>query len=373
MTKIRIFIEMIFRYFITIIISLISIQILSQEYQIEVLFNDGLVTYVDNQKNLNFSISFPGDTLIATEIENGYMIDSSMYQMLTFDIPERKLVDKYNARKERKLLEYFMHYEFDYNKNKVFVEDIKLEYENFNNSNGKQFLLWYFKMPESYLGESFSYKENDTTEVIDYFVHYQLYMTFVSNNYVVQVQSPIYDTDSLYDKIQLLKEISNSVRIYVGSIVINALDEQIRHELENKLFIVRDSSYGVSCTIPYWLNMIESKYYLFSNFPDINNVLNTFSLVYVDKDRYSSFLDMKYFMLSGDNVLKYATLSSPNERLHRFYVRNQASYGIFECQFIFFECDDTYGFINYTATKDTYEKNLEKLEEFLNGIDFFEP
>lgn len=355
---------------IIILLITISISSFGQESKINILFNKELITFIDNNENVNFSISFQGDTLIPSEIENVYMIDTSLFQIVKFPIPKNRYNDKYKSKKEIKLLDYFHDYEFNYLKNEIFQKNIRAEKEYFNNSFGKQFLLWYYEIPNESNEISNSYQENDSTTVQDLIVQHQLYLTFVSNSYVVMINSSVFDNELLDKKIKTLKEIANSVRIYAGSININALNNQIDHKLEKIPFTIIDSISGLNITIPFWLNIIESdKYDIVSTFPDINNISNSLVLDLFNQASFGSFTEFKDKMLKNKDVKKYESAKCENEKLQCYKTIYQASNGIFTCQYIFFRNKETYGLINFTATKNTYDKNIDKLNEFINGIE----
>lgn len=354
------------------IFSLLLLFCYSQESQISYMLNRDLVTYIDNTEARSYTVSIPGDTMIETEIPGVFRIDSSIYQFLSFPISEKFYDHKYRPGKERFLLKAAMRYEHNYQQKEVFKEKLPLNKEFHLNAYGKQFLIWNYTQPNTTNDTSYSYYENDTTLVNTYVVQYHLFLSFISNSYTIMISSIVYDFESLERRINSMKEISNTVRVFAGEIQEDVLYKQITYKQNEEQYLVIDSILGIKFEIPFWMNNIKGKYELLSTLPDINNVSNALSIMTTDQEKFDSFQSFRDNLLESKEVLEYESVFNENQQLHCYKTIYQASHGVFTCQYIFFECTDRYGLINFTATADTYDQNLDKLNEFLDGIEFFD-
>ena len=74
---------------------------------------------------------------------------------------------------------------------------------------------------------------------------------------------------------------------------------------------------------------------------------------------------------NANNLLKCEKLVSSNNKIERFIIIDKPENGSFYSQNVFINCGKYYGIINFTATKTTYAKNIEKLNEFVNKLTFY--
>lgn len=339
---------------------------------IEFLLNKGIVTYIDRTDGGNFAVSFRGDTVSQLEALNVYMVDSTMIQITRFRIPEQSIPQKYYPVEERKLLLHFYDYEFGYMQDTVFGRKLDGRKEFFSNENSKQFLLWYFQVPNDLKDGSLPTAEADSsTLVATWTVDYQLFLSFVTDDYVTMVNMPVFENEDRLKKIDYLKSyVANSVRVYDGLMSVKALDNQIKHYLKNDRFEIRDSIRRFTMTIPYWLNILEQdKYPLLGVFPDIDNISNALLQNFVRKSAYNSFAAFRDQVLKSKSVKKVRRLTSSTERIERYTLTFVASTGYeFTCQYVFLNMSDHYGILNFTATDETYHRNVGRFNEFVEGI-----
>jgi len=350
---------------------LISSYSFCQESKFGFLLNNGIVTCYDNNENINYAISFKGDTVFEVEdIQNVFVIDSFIIQPKSNPIPDKMINFQYDPVLESKLLLYFKDLEFEYQKKQLFKKKIKCEYEFFNNKFSKKFLLWYYKLPVE------KNKDNGKTFDIESIlseeknVEYQIYFLFTTNKYVTMINIPLFAGENLNYKIEKIKtEIANSVRNYAANINLNALSSQIKNQILKKPFIINDTNLKIQFTIPFWLNILKNnRYDLFAVFPDIYNVSNSLLMTFFEKSKFDSFSAFENKMIKNENVKSYEKISSSNDKMTRYKTVYITKGNEFSCQYIFINLSNHFGVINFTATKNTYDKNIEKLNEFVDGI-----
>jgi hypothetical protein len=343
-----------------------------QENAINFLFNKGIITYIDNSINANYTVSFKGDTILQSgDLRNVYMVDSVMIQINKFPIPEEMQNFKYDSISEYKLLIHFRDYEFDYMQKEIYRQEIKCHNDFFNNINSKRFLLWYFKVPDDVNTTNEASSGKDSTIVKELVVDYQIFLAFTANFYVTMINVPVFNNENLLSKIESIKtDIANSIRVYASDININALNNQIDYHINKKPFVINDTIRGIKFIVPFWLNISKTdKYDLVGTFPDIDNISNALILAIFHKSNFDSFESFKDKMLLGKGIEHYEKINSFSDSITRYKVIYKSSDGNpFTCQYVFIYLGDNYGFLNFTATANTYEKNIGRFDEFVESI-----
>lgn len=337
--------------------------------------NAGVATYLNKNAQINFSVSFKGDTIYDTGIRSGaglaFMVDSTFVQVTRFKIPDNKILDKFDAKKERALLDHFRKYELEYFQEQVFLSPLKNESMFFENSWGKQFQLWGFETPLLNRHKE-DIKESDSVMYRSMGVKHNLFLSFVANGHVIMINMLVLEHESKEAKITVLKEqVANNIRIFAGPIMEKELQEQIVHHELAKEYDVYDSTEGLKFIIPYWLNLMHGPYYFHGVFPDINNISNALVMILIDKSKYASLEDFKDQWTQekrGEKRLP-GVVKSNNSKLSKYNFYANTSYGRFQTQRVLFETKASYGVINFTATDGTFDKNITRFEEFLNKME----
>jgi hypothetical protein len=185
------------------------------------------------------------------------------------------------------------------------------------------------------------------------------------------INIPVLEHESKEAKIALLKDqVANSIRIFAAPAMEEGLHEQLVYHKLGKEFSVPDSVEGIKFTIPFWLNMMQGPYYLLGVFPDINNVSNALLMVVIDKSKYASFQDFKTQWLNRKGGRdKSREIKSNNDKFSKYNFHENTSYGKFRGQNVFFEAKASYGVVIFTATDDTFDKNIGRFEEFLSKVE----
>ncbi len=336
------------------------------------LFNKGVVTYVDNSKNVHFAVSFKGDTVIPSkQYENFYFIDTTLIQIHKYPIPEDMKDYKWDSKREEKLLKYFSDYEFDYRKKEVYKQKLKSNNVFFENKYSKRFLLLYYKMPDN-TKKGIDNNSNNDAEFKELNVEYQIYLFFTTNNFVTLINIPVFNNEKLERKLDIaMKDIANTVRVSDIGIDLNMLNKQIEYNLINKPLVIIDTINSLEYTIPFWLNTLKvDNIILCGTFPDIDNICNALAFITFEKDKFDSFSAFENKMLHGKTTIKFDKLESKNSKITRYKVIRQTPNGKFICQLLFFDNGSKYGYIGFTATETTYEKNVSRFDEFIESLKF---
>ncbi|MEI6089013.1 MAG: hypothetical protein WCR42_01035 [bacterium] len=350
----------------------LSTNLYGQDSSLVMIFSHGLITFVDRTPKSNFAISYKGDTARQeVQYKNILVIDdTTAMQIHKYKIPDDMKSFKFDSLEEAKLLEHFRDYEFNYSQDEVYQAQLKCESIFFKNQNSKQFLLWYFKVPDYVAKMQSSLHEKDSTHTLSHLVIYQLYLAFTTGTHVTMINFPVMYNEDLSEHINTIKnDVANSVRYSDFTFDIRSLQLQLAYKQEQKPFTIVDTIHGFQCNIPDWLNIISIKNNsILATFPDINNISNTFSIVIIEKPKADSFKDFQKFCLKLPNVISYQHLESSNSHIARYKVLTQAPYGRNTSYYSFLELKVGYAVFVVEATEGTYPINLEKINEFLNSI-----
>ena len=144
-----------------------------------------------------------------------------------------------------------------------------------------------------------------------------------------------------------------------------------------------DYQNGYSIEKPSWLSVMESgnKNAWGGTLPAVHNIKNAIMIMAFEKTKFKDFADFERIYITG-NKFGEETLFSKN---HIFYGRNEKDFydvqngvssklylffksKIYHCQFVLLETSNSFLFINFTSTPETYEENIDKFNEFLKGL-----
>jgi len=349
--------------------------IFGQEVEEQTIFfmenNNGII-YIDNSKGAYFTVEFPGDSLIETEIPNAYLIDDNFFQIMKYKYSSKQYSNKSDTTKEIELLKFYEKYETDYLEKEVYKQEITVSNEMFKNKEGKRFYLWYYQMPELE-------QKQDTDEIEEVATH-QLYLTFVCNENVCGIYMPVTSKEAFNDKIEIIKTISENIDIYGYKVDLNALFYKIDAQNEGRELQYADTIRGFEFDIPNWLNLTEnnSNKYWIATMPDIDNVKNAVLVQWFDKSDFKSLKKFNKAKIEnkklGDRVgntiwmLKKELPTPENCNGICYKVNLMSGKTIYHSQQVTYKTKKAYLLVTFTATDKTYEKNLPKFEAFLKGI-----
>ena len=141
-----------------------------------------------------------------------------------------------------------------------------------------------------------------------------------------------------------------------------------------------DSISGYSLVIPLWWKIREtpSGNLFGGTFPAINKVENALLFKAFDKTKYKNFKDFKNWVIAdykvGDTpkwsnshkVLLKKELNEFDEIGKSYKVQLMRNGYLYDCAYIIIETSNSYLWIDFTATKETYDVNFPKLKEIMS-------
>lgn len=143
-----------------------------------------------------------------------------------------------------------------------------------------------------------------------------------------------------------------------------------------------DSTFNYQVEIPAWLNVRETgtAYAFGGTLPAIDGCENAILVKAFDKEKYPTLLAFKKFIIE-DLVFGQSPLWST---AHKFMGKKELgkynnigdAYKVYmmrgnlmyHCEYVLVETKTAYLWIDYTATKETFDKNFSKFEEFMSGF-----
>lgn len=335
-----------------------------------VMQGEGYYTWIDNSPNTFVTIDFPGEQLEPEEVELGFSIDGTLYQVLSRDYSYEQYNNRASSEKEDALLEYFQKYEQDYIEG-IFEEKVAAQDEFFYNSDGKKFHLWYYKTPQKIVDQA-----EEESSVVEH--HY--YLDFVANGKVYGIYTVSFPEESLDEALTRIKGICETVDVFGYYVDLDALGYRISIDAKNDTIEYVNPKAGYSLDIPAWLNIVRSDNpnMFVATFPDNDNVKNAVSFTYYDTTAFESLE-----ALNKDKVLKYKMgdqigrstvmikneLEAPSNSTGVAYKFQQMSGSVmYEVQYVTYKTETGYLLVNFTATPPTYDMNAPRFRELLQGL-----
>ncbi|HEY8896467.1 MAG TPA: hypothetical protein VIM79_16690 [Niastella sp.] len=156
--------------------------------------------------------------------------------------------------------------------------------------------------------------------------------------------------------------------------------KQAENNIEKLTYL--DSTFNYQVEVPDWLNVRETgtAYAFGGTLPPIDGCENAILVKAFDKEQYPTLLDFKKFIVEdlvfgkspqwsdthkfmGKKELgKYNTLG---DAYKVYMMRGNLMY---HCEYVLVETRTAYLWIDYTATKETFERNFPKFKEFMSGF-----
>jgi hypothetical protein len=157
-------------------------------------------------------------------------------------------------------------------------------------------------------------------------------------------------------------------------------DKQLKAEIETLTYV--DSTFNFQVKVPNWLHLIEtgSVQNWGGTLPAVGGIENAIVIKSFDKKNYKSLKDFKKYVVED---LVYGQ-SPPWSDSHKFMGKKDIgkfknfgdSYKVYlmrgklmyHCEYVLLETKTAYLWIDYTSTQETFDKNIDKFEEFMNGF-----
>ena len=144
-----------------------------------------------------------------------------------------------------------------------------------------------------------------------------------------------------------------------------------------------DSLAGYKITIPkYWqIKETPTRNILSGVFPETNGIVNALSLKVNLKSGFSNFNEFKEIVITSYKIGDHTKWSDKHkllkkEKLNQFknigeayYVEMEWNDKVYCCCYILTETSNTFLWIDFTATKETYDANFSKFKEIIKTIE----
>jgi hypothetical protein len=332
-------------------------------------FDSTFIIVEDNKDNW-FTLEFKADTLSQDE-ENRIIYNNKKLLQINV-IPFSKILP--NQKKPisiPKVLEAYKKWEFDYQQKLL---GIKLKGgEEFYYRDNKPFLIWWFENPP----ESENNKSTDTEKEYDFEtatfidvrtlnVTHMLCLNFsIYGNKNVAITIPVFEDENLKQEVEKLKEVANSLRVYGGNI---DLDVLVDIKKSKEKYIFRDSLNFLELEIPDWANIIKPPYInmFAASFPEYHEVVNATMMRWEYKSDSLTFNDFINLSKSPHEIRPNYKLIERNDSTYKYFYTSDN--GWYYQQNVYLEGDNIYCFINFTATKNTYDYNIPRFNELIKKI-----
>ena len=142
-----------------------------------------------------------------------------------------------------------------------------------------------------------------------------------------------------------------------------------------------DSAFGYSIAIPSWLEVKEtgSINKFGGTLPVVSGIENAILISCFEKTEYESFEEFQYIYLTGNHFGQPTKFSKE----HVWYGQNQLykldrgveqkvflywQNKIYHSKFILLQTPKAYMWIQFMSTPETYDKNIEKFNDFMSGL-----
>ena len=155
------------------------------------------------------------------------------------------------------------------------------------------------------------------------------------------------------------------MRVYGGNIDIDILAD-IKKSKET--YVLQDELKFLELEVPDWLNIIKPRYnnMFGATFPEKHEGVNAMIICWEYKSDSLTFNDfINRSKLSQKERANYRLIEDNDSMLRYFFTSDD---DWFYKQNVFIKGDNIYCFINFTATKKTYEYNIDRFEEIIKKI-----
>lgn len=156
--------------------------------------------------------------------------------------------------------------------------------------------------------------------------------------------------------------------------------KQAKDKIEKITYL--DSTFNYQVEIPNWLNVREtgSAYAFGGTLPAIDGCENAILVKAFDKAKYPTLSDFKKFIVeslvfgqspqwsTSHKFMGKKELGKYNNIGDAYKVYMMRGNVMYHCEYVLAETKSAYLWIDYTATKETFDKNFPKFEEFISGF-----
>jgi hypothetical protein len=143
-----------------------------------------------------------------------------------------------------------------------------------------------------------------------------------------------------------------------------------------------DSTFNFQVQVPKWLNLKETGtiYAWGGSLPAVEGIENAIIIKVFDKKEYQSIKDFKKYIVED---LVFGQMP-PWSKAHKFmgkkdlgkYKNIGDAYKVYlmqgklmyHCEYVLLETKTAYLWIDFTSTQETFDKNIDKFDEFMRGF-----
>lgn len=365
------------KYLVLTIISILScVNLFAQANKSDFLFFfkvDSTYVIVDNNKGHGFMLEFKADTL--SQIEDNRIVYDNRKLLQINVVPFSEIIS--NPKKTTtipKALDAFKKWELNYQQ-KALSTKLKSEQEFYYRDDNKPFLIWWYKNPPEEKNNKFDHNEKEYDPETDSFIEvktinvtHMLCLNFsILAKKNVAITIPVFEDENLREEIKKLKRIANSVKVYGSGILDIGVLMDVKESKEE--YVLRDSLNFLELEVPRWFNVFEPmrNNTFWGAFPEKQEVVNAMSMLWEYKSDSLSFND---FVNKGNSIPKekrpnYKLIEESDSVLRYFYTSDN---DWFYQQNVYLKGENVYCFVNFTATKNTYDYNVERFEEIIRKI-----
>jgi hypothetical protein len=331
---------------------------------------DSTFIMVDDSKDNWFTLEFEADTLFQNE-DNMIVYDNKKLLQINV-IPFSEILP--NQKKSitiPKVLQAYKKWELDYQQ-KILKTKLKSG-EKFYYRDNKPFLIWWHKNPPEtnkspleYNNKEYDIETGTFVDVKTLNVTHMLCLNFsIYGNKNVAFTIPVFEDEDLEEEVKKMEDIANSLRVYGGNIDMDVLVD-IKRSKEK--YVLRDSLNFLELEVPDWLNVIKLKYdnMFGATFPEKREVVNAMIIRWEYKSdslTFNDFLDRG--KLPHKDRPNYRLIEESDSVLRYFFTSDN---DWFYHQTVYLKGENVYCFINFAATRNTYDYNIGRFEEIIKKI-----
>lgn len=353
---------------------LISLNLNAQpiESKYYTLKHDSLFLFIDNAKECWYTIELQTDTLFQVE-GNIFYCDGKVIQVnsvLFGNGQKNGVMGSITAAKHA--LYGHKKWELDYQQENL-GKRLKDGDELFFDNNGKPFLIWWYKIPKNL---KVPVREIEfeaagitnmisNTSAVELQVTHQLFLDFVvQSNTSVSICFPVYENENIEKVKRNLKAIAKSLKVYGSYIDLSILEQRTKNAGK---FIFQDSLSLIEIEAPEWLNILKIPIdnSFFGSFPEKENIYNAVGISWTYKSDTIDFQKFMSYYQNNRNRENVRIISDDGNVIREFYTSNNS---FFYCEDVYLKSDHLYCYVNFTATKSTYNINIERFNELLKNI-----
>jgi len=324
---------------------------------------------VDNNIDHNFTFELKADTLY--QDENGMIIYDNKRIMQINVIPIQRFLPNSKSGTIEEALKVHKKWELKYQQE---VLGTKLKSgEEFYYYDSKPFLIWWHKNPpqgeDNTMAKDGKMFDTETATFVDvetYDVTHMLCLSFTLYGLqTVAISIPLYEGENMQVEMEKLKAVARSVRHYGANIDMDVLSG-IQKSKQN--YVLRDKLNYLELEVPEWLNVTTTNYKnaISAAFPAKFEVVNAMIMYWEYKSDSLTFDDFKKRTKSPRaSRPNYGLIEDSDSTLRYFYTCED---NWFYSQDVYLNGTDIMCFINFTATRNTYDYNAWRFEEIVSKI-----